>query len=440
MPTSTSAVNPPDAAAGADRPAPNPGWFVDARFGLFVHWSIYAIPARGEWVRHGERMSLADYQGYFEEFNPTRYDPRDWARLARQAGQRYIVLTTKHHDGFCLFDSDLTEYKATNTPAGRDLLTPFVEACREEGLGVGFYYSLLDWQHPHYPAANDAHHPMRGRDHDQEANRDFARYQQYLHGQVSELMSRYGKIDLLWLDFSYDDMSGETWQARELVDSIRQLQPDILINNRLVVGHTEVGGQTHEGLGDFATPEQIVPAEGVRDDDGRPVPWETALTLNDHWGYARDDKHFKSPRQVIRTLVECVAKGGNLLLNVGPTPLGEIQPECCDILQQVGQWMDRNGEAIHGCGHAEMPRPDWGYYTRKSDTVLYAHIFDRPSGPVVFEGLGNRIEKARYVFDGSEADLTPPWTVGDNRRDAFLNLPAHLPETLGTVVRLHLKG
>lgn len=238
-------------------------WFLQDRFGMFIHWGLYAIPARGEWVRNVERTSVEDYQVYFDEFDPVDYDPRAWARAARQAGMKYAVLTAKHHDGFCLFDSKLTDYKSTKTKAGRDLVAEFLEAFRAEGLKVGLYYSLIDWHHEDFPAHGDLYHPMRDNEAYKRDPATFDRYLEYMHGQVRELLTNYGKLDLMWFDFSYDGMQGEKWRASELVKMMRSLQPHIVIDNRLEAGG-EGGGSiyTKEPLayaGDFASPEQIIP-------------------------------------------------------------------------------------------------------------------------------------------------------------------------------------
>lgn len=427
----SQSAHPPKSAGGApDRMK----WFVNDRFGMFIHWGIYAVPARGEWVRNHEKISLEDYRKYFEEFDPKRYDPRKWARIAKAAGQKYVVMTAKHHDGFCLFDSKLTDYKSTNTPAKRDLFREYADAFRAEGIKVGFYYSLLDWQHPDYPC--DHLHPMRESEEHKKLPRDFSRYQKYLHGQVRELLTNYGRIDVVWFDFSYGEMSGEKWRAAELVDMVHGIQPHVIMDNRLVAGHETMGAGPK--YGDFASPEQIIPAEGVTDGAGKPMPWEACITINDHWGYARDDKNFKSPRQIVEMLVECVSKGGNLLLNVGPTALGEIQPEFAEILGRVGEWMDYNGESIYGCGAAGLPKPQWGRYTRKGNT-LYAHILDRPAGPVPLLDLGGKVRKARVLRDGSEVSISRPWNVGENTKDCFLTLKnTVLPDPLDTVVALEL--
>jgi alpha-L-fucosidase len=418
------------------------GWFLKDRFGMFIHWGLYAIPARGEWVRSVERISNEEYQKYFDEFNPDSFAPGFWVKTARQAGMRYAVLTAKHHDGFCLFDSRLTDYKSTNTPCGRDLVGEYVQAFRAENLKVGLYYSLLDWHHPDYPAYADRHHPMRGNEAYKDRPQDFSRYIEYLHGQVRELLTNYGRIDIIWFDFSYDGMSGETWKAAELVGMARLLQPAILIDNRLGgsgESYRNFGcGDAPAYAGDFACPEQIIPPEGLVDQAGRSVPWEACLTLNRNWGYAAADKDFKSPQQVVRALVECVSKDGNMLLNVGPDARGLIPAECVQILGEAGRWMRRNGLSIYACGRSDLPKPEWGRYTQKGK-ALYAHIYERGIGPVALRGLAGKIKKARLLADGSEIKLERPWMTAEYPGDAFIDFPsARLPDELDTVVELEL--
>jgi len=417
-------------------------WFRDARFGMFIHWGLYAIPARGEWVRNQERVTVEAYQTYFNEFNPTKYDPRQWARVARQAGMKYAVMTAKHHDGFCLFDSKFTDYKATNTPAKRDLLREFVEAFRAEGLRVGFYYSLLDWHHPDYPHYSDSIHPMRGNPAFKDRVHNFDNYVGYLHSQVRELLTNYGKIDIIWFDFSYGEMSGEKWRASDLVRMARELQPEIIIDNRL-------GGKMEKRdpeiyAGDFEGPEQVIPPRGVFDEDGSRVPWELCLTLNNQWGYAANDSAYKSPATVVRTLVNCVSKGGNLLLNVGPTALGEIPDKSTEVLREVGAWLVRNGDSIYGCGPADLTKPQWGFYTRKGST-LFAHVLEQPIGQLCLEGMRDRVSNPRLLSDGSEVFLGDFW-LGERsfiaKTDVFINFgkPAlHtflLPDPIDTVVEM----
>lgn len=415
-------------------------WFLHDRFGMFIHWGLYAIPARGEWVRSFERLSNADYEPYFQQFDPKRYNPKEWAKIAKAAGQKYAVMTTKHHDGFCLFDSALTDYKATNTPAGRDLIREFVDAFRAEGIKVGFYYSIIDWYHDDYPAYGDRHHPMRDNEAFKNKKIDFDRYLHYMHGQVKELLTNYGHIDIMWFDFSYDEMTGEKWRASELIQMIRSLQPDILIDNRL--GGNIMAAQPEVYAGDFYSPEQIIPPGGIVDELGRQVPWEACITLNNYWGYHAKDNDWKTPRQVIRALVECVSKNGNMLLNVGPDAEGEVPKGSQDILATVGEWMRRNGDSIYGCGAADLPKPEWGRYTQKGNK-LYAHVFDRGIGPIYFQGLKGKVEHARLLADGSELKIEVPWMAeqySDVDGGVFIQLQGGtLPDEIDTVIEFTLK-
>ncbi|MCS7464286.1 alpha-L-fucosidase [Paenibacillus doosanensis] len=415
-------------------------WFLQDRFGMFIHWGLYSIPARGEWIRGNERMSYEQYKVYFDEFDASRYNPREWAKAAKAAGQKYAVLTTKHHDGFCLFDSKLTDFKATNTPAGRDLVREYIDAFRAEGLAVGLYYSIIDWHHDDYPGYGDKAHPDRDNEAAKDKPIDFDRYLTYMHGQVKELLTNYGKIDIMWFDFSYDNMTGEKWKATELIRMIRSIQPDIIIDNRL--GGNIRAAEPEEYAGDFFSPEQIIPPGGIVDVNGKPVPWEACITLNDHWGYHSADKNYKSAQQVIRTLVECVSKNGNLLLNVAPDAKGEIGRETLDVLQEVGEWLRLNGGSIYGCGAADRPKPEWGRYTQ-NDNKLYAHVYDRGIGPIYFEGLKGKIAKARLLRDGTELKVETPWMAeeySDIDSGAFITLAgAKLPDERDTVIELHLK-
>jgi alpha-L-fucosidase len=412
-------------------------WFQDARFGMFIHWGIYAIPARGEWVKQQESIPAAAYQPYYETFDPLHYNPRVWAKAAREAGMKYAVMTAKHHDGFCLFETKYTDYQSMNTPAGRDLIREYVDAFRAEGLKVGFYYSLLDWHHPDYPIAGDTIHPMRNHPDFKEHTGNLPRYADYIRSQVEELLTHYGKIDIIWFDFSYGPMSGEAWKATELVKMVRRLQPEILIDNRL--GGNIKAAEPEIYAGDFASPEQIIPPEGVLNEAGQPVPWEACITMNDHWGYAAQDQNWKSPATLVRALVECVSKGGNLLLNVGPTAKGELPPECLQTLAEVGRWMHANGESIYGCGNAGLPKPEWGRFTRRGSR-LYAHILDRGIGPVNLRDLQGKARYARLLADDSEIRLDRPWNVAEYPRDAFINFAtAALPDAWDTVVKLVLE-
>ncbi|MUG65646.1 MULTISPECIES: alpha-L-fucosidase [Paenibacillus] len=422
-------------------------WFEQDRFGMFIHWGLYAIPARGEWIRSTEKMSIQQYQTYYDEFNPVHYNPREWAKAAKEAGMKYAVLTAKHHDGFCLFDSKLTDYKSTNTQAGRDLVREFLEAFREEGLKVGLYYSLIDWHHEDYPAYGDRIHPMRENEAFKRDPNTFGRYLDYMHGQVRELLTDYGKLDLMWFDFSYDEMTGEKWRATELVQMIRELQPHILIDNRLE-GSGEQGGSIYTAnpsiySGDFASPEQIIPPRGLVNELGDPIPWEACITLNNNWGYAAADRNYKSATTIIRKLVECVSKNGNMLLNVGPDAKGAIPQESLDILKEIGDWMKKNGDSIHGCRAADFPKPEWGRYTQKGNK-LYAHLFEESIGPISLPGLADKIKSARLLADGSEVFVGRPWSAAEFIEDAFISFarPEHftypLPDKRNTVIELEL--
>ncbi len=415
-------------------------WMMNDRFGMFIHFGLYSIPARGEWVRSYEAISVEDYEQYFNSFDPIDYDPKKWAQLAKKAGMKYAVMTTKHHDGFCLFDSQYTDYKATNTPAGRDLIKEYVDAFRQEGIKVGLYYSLLDWHHPDFPAYEDEHHPMRGKEEYKHQNGEhFERYIEYYHAQVRELLTNYGKIDLLWFDFSYGEMSGEKWGATRLMEMVRELQPDIIIDNRLG-GHIKAD---HPEIyaGDYISPEQIIPPRCITDSSGEALAWEACITLNGGWGYSSCDHNYKHTRDVIHLLIECVSKGGNLLLNVGPDAKGNIPPESVNILTEVGQWMEKNAASVYGCGAADYPKPEWGRLTQKGNK-LYAHVYECSLGIVVINDVDKKVKQARLLHDGSEADITPPWFAFHYEAGShiFINLKSsRLPHEPVTVVELLLE-
>jgi alpha-L-fucosidase len=423
-------------------------WFQEARFGMFIHWGLYAIPARGEWVRSTEQMPEEAYLPFFDEFDPVDYDPKQWARAAKAAGMRYAVLTAKHHDGFCLFDSQLTDFKSTNTKCGRDLVREYLDAFRAEGLKVGLYYSLLDWHHPDYPHFEDAHHPMRNHPECGNEGRDFGRYLDYMHGQVRELCTNYGRLDVLWFDFSYGEgekaLRGEAWRAHELVTMVRELQPGIIIDNRLEVSG-EGFGSMYEGdpkpwHGDFVSPEQIIPPNGLQDKNGGELVWEACATMNNNWGYAALDRFFKPAPMLIKKLVECVSKGGNLLLNVGPDARGNIPPQSLAILEEIGRWMDKNSESIYGCGKAGMAKPDMGRITRKGNT-LYYHLFENTIGCMPLPGLKQEQVKAiRWLSTGAEVHIAKGW-VYDNYPDvvfADLGPDPVLPDPVDTVLKVEL--
>ncbi len=425
----------------------NPAWFTHDRFGMFIHWGLYALPARHEWVKTRECMTDEHYDRYFRHFDPDLYDPREWARLAKRAGMKYAVMTAKHHEGFCMFDSKFTDYKCTNTPAKRDLLREYVDAFRAEGLKVGFYYSLLDWHHPDFPV--DMLHPRRN-DPDAEklnANRDMKRYARYMRDQVTELLTNYGRIDILWFDFSYSDnhsgepwMKGkgkEDWESEQLIALARSLQPEILIDNRAEIDQ------------DIWTPEQYQPKAWVRHPEtGELVVWEACQTFSGSWGYYRDEMSWKSPQMLIRMLVETVSLGGNLLMNVGPTARGYLDHRARESLEVFADWMQLHSRAIYGCTMAEpaFHAPQDCRFTQSEDGKrLYLHLFAYPYSCVELHGLAGKVEYAQFLHDGSEVPFTEGalnhFSLGATRADDLLGLeiPPVKPDVLVPVIELFLK-
>ncbi|HZP82408.1 MAG TPA: alpha-L-fucosidase [Chthonomonadaceae bacterium] len=426
--------------------APTPGdtqWFTHDRFGMFIHWGLYALPARHEWVKSMERIDTATYEKYFKHFDPDLYDPTLWAKAAADAGMKYFVITTKHHEGFCLWDTALTDYKATNTPYGKDLLRPMVEAFRGQNLKVGFYHSLLDWHHPDYTV--DTHHPMRDNaDYiAQDKNRDITRYVEYLHGQTRELLTQFGKVHIIWFDFSvgpsekFPGKGKDVWQSEKLIKMVRELQPGILINDRLEIDQ------------DIKTPEQYMPREWVRV-NGQPVVWEACHTFSGSWGYHRDEESWKSVEMLVKMLIESVSKGGNLLLNVGPTGRGEFDARALDRLSGIGEWMKRHSRAIYGCTQApdEFPCPQDCRYTYNPEKKrLYLHIFSWPFRHLHLDGMAQHVEYAQLLNDASEIKMlkrVPEASYGamkESREETLLTLelPVKPPNVTVPVVELFLK-
>ncbi|KUM35931.1 alpha-L-fucosidase [Arthrobacter sp. EpRS71] len=399
-------------------------WFEEARLGMFVHWGLYALPARHEWVMNQEEITVEEYSKYFQRFDPDLYDPREWARAARDAGMKYVVLTTKHHDGFCLWDSALTDYKATNTPAGRDLIAPYVEALRAEGLRVGFYHSLIDWHHPDFTI--DGVHPQRNSADVESLNagRDMGRYREYLHGQVRELLSNYGTIDYLFFDFSYADTKiaefwggkgSDDWDSGKLLAMVRELQPGIVVNDRLGIP------------GDVVTPEQYQPTEPMML-DGEAVTWEACQTLNGSWGYHRDNLNYKTVDLLIRMLVDGVSNNGNLLLNIGPTGRGSIDPRALSSLKGIGEWMKLHSRSIYGAGPAQFIAPPDARYTQRGNR-LYVHLFAWPFEYIHLPGLAGKVEYAQLLNDASEVFLQEV----DPDQEAFNTIPGGQPPGTLTV-------
>jgi alpha-L-fucosidase len=408
-------------------------WWRNDRFGMFIHWGLYAMPARHEWVKHNEKISDEDYQKYFERFNPDLYNPKEWAAKAKAAGMKYVVITTKHHEGFCLWDSKYTDFKVTNTPYGKDLIKPFVDAFRAEGIRIGFYYSLIDWHHPDFPY--DGIHPNGPKDADERkaANekRDIKKYQQYLKDQLTEILTQFGRIDELFLDFSYPGENGKghnDWDSENLLKLIRKLQPSILVDDRMDLNDTDWGW-------DFKTPEQFMPAEWPTV-NGQRVPWETCQTFSGSWGYHRDEHSWKSIHQLIVMLIEVTSKGGNLLLNVGPTARGVFDYRANERLDGMGQWMDYHNRSIYGCTQApdDFVAPRNCLLTYNPQTKrLYIHVLDWPINALRLPGFNGKFKYAQLLSDGSEVRFR------SNNDDVTLDLPVQRPDVDVPVIELFLE-
>jgi alpha-L-fucosidase len=427
-------------------------WFLHDRFGLFIHWGTYSLAARHEWVQQRERIPEETYRKYFDHFYPDLFDPRVWAQEARNAGMKYFVITTKHHEGFCLWDSELTDYKAPCTPWGKDVLHPVVDAFRAEGLRAGFYHSLLDWHHPEFPV--DPIHPMRDDLAYREATqgRDIRKYAAYLHGQTRELLTQFGKVDVMWFDFSYAGRSypwgkgkgKEDWESEKLLSMVRTLQPGIIVNDRLEIG------------GDVITPEEYQP-RGWMEANGQRLTWEACQTLNGSWGYYRDNQDWRTVDELVRTLVDTVSKGGNFLLNVGPNGRGEFEPRAIERLRGIGEWMRLHSRSIYGCTASDTdpelagltPPPDCRFTYNPATRRLYLHLFAWPLKHVHLDGLAGLVEYAQLLNDASEIGMrvvdphqqAETITPAGGRADTLtLELPIVKPPVVVPVIELFLKG
>jgi alpha-L-fucosidase len=404
-----------------DRPVhavPGAEWFTGAGLGVFVHWDHasqqgleISWPLVGRSIIPGvdqaeDDVTVAQYQQSAATFDPTSWDAKALARLIKDAGATYAVFTVRHHAGFSMYHTEWSDFGIEHSPYHEDLTRQFVEAVRAEGVRVGLYYSLSDWNHPDYPAFRDEdrpypleHWPHAGMAeyagtpdaedrHRRPTAEQWARYQEYLRGQLTELLTNYGQIDLLWFDGEWE-RSAQEWDTAGLRELIKELQPDVLINSRL------------QGHGDYATPEQGFPIVAP---DG---PWELCLTIGDMWGYRPGDTRFKSARSLVRTLVETAARGGNLLLNIGPRGDGSLVPEHVERFEEIGRWLDRHGESIVGA------RPSQGvdFYgpttVSASGDALYLHLVMLPVDEVVVRGIPiGRVKRVRRLADGAELDFT----------------------------------
>ncbi|NLZ04714.1 MAG: alpha-L-fucosidase [Phycisphaerae bacterium] len=411
-------------------------WWRDARFGLFVHWGLYAVPAgtyqgkrvdgTGEWIMNSAQIPVGEYEEFATRFNPIGYDADEWVRLAKNAGMKYIVITSKHHDGFCLWDSKMTDYDVMNaTPFKRDILAELAKACKKHKIKLCFYHSIMDWHHPDaqapfFPNYNDT----------SRSNPNFDRYvETYMKPQLAELLANYGPLGVLWFDGEWIKDWTEP-KGKALYAWLRELQPDLIINNRVGKGRQGMEGLNKgdgEYAGDFGTPEQQVPATGLPG-----VDWETCMTMNDTWGFKSYDENWKSSAELIRTLVETTSKGGNFLLNVGPTPEGLIPQASVERLEAMGQWMAVNSESIYGTTASPIGKPEWGYCTAKGET-LYLHVTEWPADGKLSVKLPNAgAAKAHLLADKKNKAL--PVTCTDNQ--VTVTLPGEAPDAVVSVVVL----
>ncbi len=404
-------------------------WFREARFGMFIHWGLYAIPAgkwgdatgHGEWIRETAHIPVKEYEKFQSQFNPTKFDADEWARVAKHAGMKYVVITTKHHDGFGLFKSKLTDWDVEGTPFNKDIMAEIARAYRAQGFHIGWYHSIMDWHHPDYLPRRTwevADRPA--------GSADFDRYNKYLQGQVSELLTNYGKVDLMWFDGEWES----TWNhkyGQSLYDLCRRLQPQVIVNNRVDVGRGGMGGMSDAGFaGDYGTPEQEVPEKGLPG-----VDWESCITTNNHWGYNAYDKDFKTGQALVRLLIDVVSKGGNLLLNVGPRSDGTLPPEQVERLDHIGKWMAVNSEAIYATKASPLGHVDFGRCTAKGKN-LYLHVYEKPkSGVLAIPKLGSKVASASVLGQGKV-----PVILGDHGVSVDLRNVKFDPDA--TVVKLVL--
>jgi len=377
-------------------------WWHEAKFGMFIHWGLYSMLGRHEWVMEQEGIPFKEYEQLAKRFVPKPNAARAWAKLAKAAGQKYMVMTTKHHDGFCLFNSQYTGYCAPKQACGRDLVKEYVEAARGEGLRVGLYYSLFDWHHP--DGARCAT--------DETARRRFV---DYLHGQIRELLINYGKIDILWYDGSRP-LDAKGVEAEKMNEMVFKLQPDIIVNNR------------NRLPGDFATPEGRIQAEKV----GR--AWEACMTMNDSWGYHRADDEWKTPKRIIRNLIMCARDGGNYLLNIGPRGDGSIPEECVKIMTTVGKWMDGNGYTIFRSDLCQPRRSTYASFTRTGNT-LFMHVHFWPGETVCISGLRTKVKSAKLLATGKPVKFDQ-----DDFRTRFLGLPQRAPDDPISVIEIECES
>ena len=410
-------------------------WFGEARFGMFIHWGVYAVPAGeyggqtryGEWIMESAKIPASKYEQYAAEFNPVKFNAREWVGLAKEAGMKYLVITSKHHDGFGLWDSKLTDWDLGRTPFKRDPLKELAEACQAEGITFCLYHSIMDWHHPDYLNRRAWNDTATG-------TPDMNRYMAYLKGQLKELITGYGPLGILWFDGEWEN----AWTPErgiELYNFVRTLQPSIIVNNRVGRAPPGMAGlKKGQGVGDYGTPEQEIPPTGF----GQGVYWESCMTMNRHWGYNKRDDRWKSTRQLVRNLIDCASKGGNYLLNVGPTAEGLIPDPSIERLRAVGQWTKSNAEAIYGTEASPFRKLPWGRCTQRTDdqqTTLYLHVFDWPAdGQLLVPGLINQPGLAKLLVGGKEL------AAKKTKEGVVLELPQPAPDEISSTIALTIPG
>jgi alpha-L-fucosidase len=425
-----AAADAPAAAALSQSPAQKAArmkWFAEARFGMFIHWGVYSVPAGewkgktnyGEWFMEETHMPVSQYEKFAQQFNPVKFDARQWVAVAKDAGVKYIVITSKHHDGFGMYPSQETDWCIRSTPFKRDPLKELSEACREAGIKFCLYHSIMDWHHPDWGTRRKWNDKATGKP-------DMDRYTAYMKRQLKELVINYGPLGILWFDGEWES----PWtpeRGEDLEAYVRSLQPDIIINNRVGKARAGMAGMDKgKGAGDYGTPEQNVPAAGF----GPGVYWESCMTMNGHWGYNKHDNNWKSTTQLARILVDCSSKGGNFLLNVGPTSEGLIPAPSVERLEGIGEWMKVNGQSIYGTTASTIGKPKWGRSTTKGETI-YLHVFDWPKdGKLVVENRTKPVTKAWLLADSQKA----PLTTSVNGKAIEIAVPSQAPSTIDTVI------
>ncbi len=413
-------------------------WWREARFGMFIHWGIYSVPAGeyqgqrsdriGEWIQSWANIPRQEYEKFAARFNPVRFDASAWAQLAQDAGMKYLIITSKHHDGFAIFDSRVSDYDIVDaTPYGKDVLEELSRECRSRGIRFGVYYSIMDWHHPSQFVDAEGKHPTAGNGMNRirpEAKPDYIRY---MKAQLEELVSGYD-VAVLWFDGEWVDWWTEE-DGKDLYAYVRSLKPEIIINNRVGKGRQGMQG-LNKGpgyAGDFGTPEQEIPPTGLPG-----VDWESCMTMNDTWGFKSYDDNWKSSETLIRNLVDIASKGGNYLLNVGPTSEGLIPQPSVERLTQMGDWLRVNGESIYGTAASPFQELPWGRATRHGNRV-FLHVFDWPSGLLEVPALEGRVEQARLLGRPQE-----PLAVEAEAGRLLIRLPAAPPDATASVVELRL--